>query len=106
MIVADTRIAKDLENPVKTEWGGYAYLSSFDSQSRGVAIFMQKQLPVKVLDTFSYINGNILSLLIEIESKQINYKMIIIKNHLTELAFRHENKFHCELDVIVHFLIF
>ena len=56
---------------MKAEWGGHAYFSSFDSQSRGVAIFMQKQLPVKILDTFSDINGNILSLLIEIESKKI-----------------------------------
>ena len=71
LIVADTRIAKNIENAVKAEWGGHAYFSSFDSQSRGVAIFMQKQLPVKILDTFSDINGNILSLLIEIESKKI-----------------------------------
>ena len=67
----DTRLAKEIENIVKAEWGGYAYFSSFNSQSRGVAIFIQKNLPVKILDTFSDANGNILSLLIDIESKKI-----------------------------------
>ena len=71
MIIADTRLAKEIENNVKAEWGGHAFFSSFDSQSRGVATFMQKNLPVKILDTFSDLNGNILSLLIEIENRSI-----------------------------------
>ena len=71
LILADTRIAKDIENTVKSEWGGYAFFASFDSQSRGVATFMQKNLPVKILDTFSDLNGNILSVLLELESKTI-----------------------------------
>ena len=69
--MADTRLAKEIENNVKCEWGGHAYFSSFNSQSRGVAIFIQKDFPVKILDSFSDNNGNILSLLIEIESKKI-----------------------------------
>jgi exonuclease III len=48
LIIADTRLAKEIENNVKAEWGGHAFFSSFDSQSRGVATFMQKNLPVKI----------------------------------------------------------
>ena len=43
LIIVDTRISKDIENLVKAEWGGYANFSSFDSQSRGVAIFIKKR---------------------------------------------------------------
>ena len=64
-------MSKEIENCVKSEWGGHAYFSSFNSQSRGVAIFMPKNFPVKVLDKFSDKNGNILALLLEIENKQI-----------------------------------
>ena len=69
LIVVDTRLSKDVENIVKAEWGGYAEFSSFDSQSRGVAIFVQKNLPIKFLDKFSDLRGNILSVLVEIQEK-------------------------------------
>ena len=39
LVVVDTRIAKNVENTVKEEWGGQVLYSSFDSQSRGVAMF-------------------------------------------------------------------
>ena len=71
LIVVDTRLSKDVENIVKAEWGGYAEFSSFDSQSRGVAIFVQKNLPIKFLDKFSYLRGNILSILVEIEDNKM-----------------------------------
>ena len=69
--MADTRLSKCIENCVKSEWGGQAYFSSFCSQSRGVAIFIKKDFPAKVLDTFSDNDGNILALMIELENKQI-----------------------------------
>ena len=69
--MADTRLAKEIENIVKTEWGGPALFSSFDSQSRGVAIFFKQDLPFKMLDSFNDNQGNVLSVLIELEGKKI-----------------------------------
>ena len=43
-VLVDTRISKDLENCTKQEWGSSAYFSSFTSQSRGVAIFIKKNV--------------------------------------------------------------
>ena len=71
LITIDTRFSKEIENCVKTEWGGQVFFSSFDSQSRGVAIFVKKNLPLKILDRFNDNNGNILSILVEYESKRI-----------------------------------
>ena len=71
LIVCDTRIAKNIEHIVKAEWGGPAYFSSFDSQSRGVAMFIKKDLPIKILDEFSDKNGNLLGILIEYDAKKI-----------------------------------
>ena len=50
IILVDTRLSKDIESLVKTEWGGYAEFSSFNSQSRGVAILVQKKMAIKFLD--------------------------------------------------------
>ena len=71
IIITDTRIAKEVENIIKAEWGGPAYFASFDSQSRGVAIFIKKNLPIRILDNFSDTSGNILAILVEIEGKNI-----------------------------------
>ena len=70
-IVVDTRFSKKVENSVKSEWSGQVLFSSFTSQSRGVAIFIKKNLPVKVLDKFNDQEGNILGVLIEYENKRI-----------------------------------
>ena len=71
LIVVDTRFSKEIENSVKTEWGGQVLFSSLSSQSRGVAIFIKKDLPVKILDKFNDENGNILGILLEYESRKI-----------------------------------
>ena len=71
LVVVDTRIAKNVENTVKEEWGGQVLYSSFDSQSRGVAMFIKKNLPIKILDKFSDVDGNLLSVLIEYETKRL-----------------------------------
>ena len=41
IFILDTRFAKSIENRVKAEWGGQAFFSSYNSQSRGVAIFFR-----------------------------------------------------------------
>ena len=71
LIVVDTRFSAEIENAVKAEWGGQAFFSSFSSQSRGVAIFIKKNLPIKILDKFKDQNGNILGILVEYECKRI-----------------------------------
>ena len=71
LVTIDTRFSKEIENCVKTEWGSSVFFSSFDSQSRGVAIFVKKNLPLKILDQFNDNNGNILSILFEYENKRI-----------------------------------
>ena len=71
LIVCDTRIAKNIENTIKEKWGGPSYFSSFDSQSRGVAIFLKKNLPIMILDTCSDEQGNLLGILAEFDSKII-----------------------------------
>ena len=71
LVIVDTRFSTDIENGVKSEWGGQVLFSSFTSQSRGVAIFIKKNLPIKVLDKFNDKNGNILGILIEYENKKI-----------------------------------
>ena len=71
LITIDTRFSNEIENSVKTEWGGQVFFSSFDSQSRGVAIFIKNNLPIKILDTYKDTNGNVLCILVEYENKRI-----------------------------------
>ena len=71
VILADTRLSKDIENQVKAEWRGHAIFSSFNSQSRGVVIFINKDLPAKILYSFNDTGGNIAAVLIEIEGKRV-----------------------------------
>ena len=71
IFIVDTRFAKNIENKVKAEWGGQAFFSSYNSQSRGVAIFFRKDIPVDILDKKNYTDGNILSLLIKFSDKKI-----------------------------------
>ena len=74
LIVVDTRIASNIQNTVKEEWGGQVLFSSFDSQSRGVALFIKKNLPIKILVKFNDSEGNLLCVLIEFENKRLLLK--------------------------------
>ena len=69
--IIDTRFSKDIENRVKEEWGSNVFFSSFSSQSRGVAIFFKKQLCAEVLNQQNDVSGNMLSLLVNFDSKNI-----------------------------------
>ena len=90
LIIVDTRLSKESENLVKTEWGGHAYFASFDSQSRGVAVFVTKNLPIKVLDHFPDNLGNILAILVEIEGKLILIEGIYGPNRDTPEFYSNE----------------
>ena len=58
VLACDTRICKTIENVVRDEWGGQCIFNSFSSQARGVAIFLKKNNPAKILDTFRDNEGN------------------------------------------------
>ena len=61
VLVCDTRICKTIETVVGDEWGGKCIFNSFSSQSRGVAIFLKKNNPAKIVDKFFDDEGNILA---------------------------------------------
>ena len=71
LILVDTRLAREVENQVRAEWGGFAYFSSFTSQARGVSILIKKDLPIKILDEFEDRTGNIAAVLVSIEERKI-----------------------------------
>ena len=69
VLACDTRICKTIENVVKDEWGGQCIFNSFTSQARGVAIFLKKNNPAKILDTFRDNEGNVLAICMVLEDK-------------------------------------
>ena len=89
-ILVDTRFDKNIENQVKTEWGGPAYFSSFNSQSRGVSILFMKGTPVKILDTKRDQAGNLLHIFFEFEDKKILLSGIYGPNNDTPNFYQNE----------------
>ena len=80
LCLQDTHISKEIQNKVKNEWGFEAAFSSFNSQSRGVAIFLNKNLDYKIMNQISDPNGNFLLLDIEILDKKITLGCIYAPN--------------------------
>ena len=70
ILISDTRIAKEIEPLVKSEWGGKAHFASFTSQARGVAIFFTKEMPIEIFEDsiFKDPSGNFLVLNIKFEN--------------------------------------
>ena len=97
LIVVDTRIAPNIENTIKEEWGSQVLFSSFDSQSRGVALFVKKDLPLKILDKFCDKNGNLLCVLIEFECKRILLEGVYGPNN--DFPEFYENDFFQKLQI-------
>ena len=71
IFACDTRICKSIENVVREEWGGQCIFNSFSSQSRGVAIFIKKDNPAKIIDKFFDDEGNVLAIAIMYEERKI-----------------------------------
>ena len=71
VLINDTRLGKNTETAVRDEWEGRCIFNSFNSQARGVAIFLKKNNPAKILDSFKDDNGNVLAILIDYEGKRI-----------------------------------
>ena len=77
-MLCDTRISKDIENTVKSEWGGKCYFSSFSSQARGCAIFFKKDFAAEVIEDSIYRDpsGNFLCLNFKYEDFTITISCI------------------------------
>ena len=67
----DVHFEKDIEKKVRSEWGLDCYFSSFKSNARGVAIFINNDFEYKVCDSRSDKNGNLLALDIKINDLKI-----------------------------------
>ena len=91
--MSDTRICKSIENIVSDEWGGKCFFNSFTSQARGVAIFLKKNNPAKLVNSFCDVDGNVLAILMVYEDKKILLEVLYGPNQDTpsfysETAFR------------------
>ena len=78
LVLSDTRISKDIENLVKSEWGGKCYFSSFSSQARGCAIFFHKNFVAEIIEesVFRHHSGNFLALNFKFENFTITLSCI------------------------------
>ena len=78
LVLSDTRISKDIENLVKSEWGGKCYFSSFSSQARGCAIFFHKNFVAEIIEesVFRHNSGNFLALNFKFENFTITLSCI------------------------------
>ena len=56
---------------VREVWGGHCIFNSFSSQARGVAIFIKKDNPAKIIDKYCDSDGNIIAVAIIYEEKNI-----------------------------------
>ena len=73
IFISDSRISKEIEPVVRTEWEGQAVFASYTSQARGVAILFRKDLAIEILDNTIYRDksGNFISLNVKFENQII-----------------------------------
>ena len=64
----DTHFTEKLENEIQNFWGSNCLFSSYNSNSRGVAILFNKNLDYKILKHKIDSNGNILTVQLQIDS--------------------------------------
>ena len=72
----DTHFSKSQERRINIEWGYRTFFSSFDTLSRGVAIFLNNNFEFKIHSCYNDTNGNMLLLDIEIEEHRITLATI------------------------------
>ena len=77
-MLSDTRISKEIENEVKSDWGGKSFFSSFSSQARGCAILFKKDFPAEIDEdsVFSDPSGNFLCLSFKYEGFTITLSCV------------------------------
>ena len=69
--LVDTHFAKGQERRLTAQWGFQAFFSSFSTQKRGVAIFLNNNFEFKIHSHYNDTNGNLLLLDIEIDEHRI-----------------------------------
>ena len=69
--IQDTHFTKDIEKSITNEWGYTTLFNSFNSRSRGVAIFFNNNFKFKIHHVFKDQTGNLLTIDIEIEKHRI-----------------------------------
>ena len=79
--VQDTHFIKSNERLILTEWGYKAIFSSFTSNSRGVAMFLQNTFQFNINETISDPSGNFILLDITIDDIQITIVNIYAPNN-------------------------
>ena len=100
----DTHFTKDIEKVIRNEWGYKALFNSYNSRSRGVAIFFSNNFEFKVHTVFRDHTGNILIVDIEIEKHRFTLVNLYGPNsdepHFYEQLQNYINKFHSK-DIIM-----
>lgn len=69
LCLQDTHFSKRNERIIENEWGYRVLFNSFDSQSRGVAIFFNNNFELRILSSYSDNTGNILFAHVEVNDK-------------------------------------
>lgn len=69
--LCDTHFTKKEEKQIRAEWGYECYFSSYNSQSRGVAILFNNNFDFKVKKVIHDINGNYLIIVIRTMERDI-----------------------------------
>ena len=78
--LVDTHFTKKEERMIRAEWGYEVFFKSFNSNSRGIAVFFKNNFEFKLNNVFKDSNGNVLLLDIEIEDKRITLATIYRPN--------------------------
>ena len=69
--LVDTHFAKGQERRITSEWGYKTFYSSYNSQSRGVAIFFNNNFEFEIHSFYNDTNGNLLILDVEVDKHRI-----------------------------------
>ena len=92
LCLQDTHFTKKIENVIRSEWGYKVFFNSFNSQSRGVAIFLRNNFDITVHNSYSDETGNILILDIEIEQHRLTLVNIYGPNNDDPTFYRNLQK--------------
>ena len=92
LCLQDTHFTKKIENVIRSEWGYKVFFNSFNSQSRGVAIFLRNNFDITVHNSYSDETGNILILDIEIEQHRLTLVNIYRPNNDDPTFYRNLQK--------------
>ena len=72
----DTHFSKNTERQIRNEWGFTTVFSSFDSRSRGVAIFFNNNFEFKIHEVCLDPSGNFVVIDLELSTKRLTFVSI------------------------------